>query len=394
MPRTPVRRGRDVSLNSTAALGCDVRWRLGHRPALDGVRGLAFAGVLAGHAGWPLPHNRAHELGVELFFVLSGFLITALLLEEHERNGRIDLRSFYWRRSCRLLPALVVVAGAALLVASRTSLLDWGGTRRGVIGGLTYSSNVVKINGWDLGPLGHLWSLAVEEHFYVVWPALLIAALAAERRWGWRSVAVVVPTVLMLASFAWRCWVVANADGDVNARLYYPSDSRAMGPLAGCVLALLLVRRGDARANRWALRLGILGLLALTWLATGPGITDRPATFVAGLPLATLAAVAVCVAGSTTDNAVSRLLSTPTLQWLGRISYAGYLVHYPIYFAGGYELTDMSTGQAVEVIGFSLLAGAAVERLVERPLRARRHRKEPIVAQHQRQLQMAIAAGD
>ena len=134
--------------------------------------------VLAGHAGWPMAGNRAHELGVEVFFVLSGFLITVLLLEEHERTGTIALGRFFGRRARRLVPALVAVCLAVLAVGAWTNLLEWGGTRRGVIGGLTYSSDIVRIHGWDLGPLGHLWSLAVEEHFYLVWPILLLGALS------------------------------------------------------------------------------------------------------------------------------------------------------------------------------------------------------------------------
>jgi peptidoglycan/LPS O-acetylase OafA/YrhL len=333
--------------------------------------------VLAGHAGWPLARTRAHELGVELFFVLSGFLITALLLEEHEANGRVALGRFYWRRLRRLAPALVAVVGATLLVASWTSVLDWGSTRRGAIGGLTYASNIVRVNGWGLGPLGHLWSLSVEEHFYIVWPAVLLVALAAARRRDRPAIVLAVPIVFAAVCFAWRVWLVARGSGDdLNTRLYYPTDTRVLGPLAGCALAVVKVhgpRLGmpGALEGRTALRLGVAGLAVLAWLSTGPGVTDRPAMFVAGLPLATLAAIGVCAACATTPNAVSRLFELRALRWLGGVSYGGYLAHYPIYFAFGYELTGMSTRQALTVITLSLVAAAIVERYVERPFRAR-----------------------
>ena len=125
----------------------------------------------------------------------------------------------------------------------------------------------------------------------------------------------------------------------MNSRLYYPTDTRVLAPLAGCALAVVLVRGGDAWASRWALRLGVGALVLLGWLSLGPAVTDRPWTFIVGLPLATFAGLALCVAGSTVANPVATALSHPALRWLGRISYGGYLVHYPIYFAFGYELT-------------------------------------------------------
>lgn len=353
--------------------------------------------VLVGHAGWPLARTRAHELGVELFFVLSGFLITALLLEEHAREGRVALGRFYWRRLRRLVPALIAVVGATLLVASWTDRLDWAGTRRGAIGGLTYSSNIVRVNRWDLGPLGHLWSLAVEEHFYIAWPAVLLLALVAARRLARPWIVLAAPLLAAAVCFAWRVWLVTRGSGDdLNTRLYYPTDTRVLGPLAGCALAVVKVQGpqlrmaaafdgwavgrlgvgrlmaiGDRVDARAAVRLGAAGLVVLAWLATAPGITDRPAMFVTGLPLATLASVGVCAACATTPNSVSQLLEAPPLRWLGGVSYGGYLVHYPIYFAFGYELTDMSMRQAITVIGLSLLAAAVVERVVERPFRGR-----------------------
>jgi peptidoglycan/LPS O-acetylase OafA/YrhL len=349
---------------------------LGRRPALDGVRGLAFAMVLAGHAGWPLARTRAHELGVELFFVLSGFLITALLLEEQLAKGRVALGRFYWRRLRRLVPALVAVVGATLLVASWTNLLDWGGSRRGAIGGLTYASNIVRIHGWDLGPLGHLWSLSVEEHFYIVWPAVLLVALAAARRAARPWIVLAVPIAFAGLCFAWRVWLVARGSGDdLNTRLYYPTDTRVLGPLAGCALAVIKVHGpqlglAGALEGRTAARLGGAGLVVLAWLATGPAITDRPTMFVAGLPLATLAGIGICAACATTPNPVAGLLEARPLRWLGAVSYGGYLAHYPIYFAFGYELTGMSTSQAITVITLSLVAAAVIERFVERPFRS------------------------
>src|SRR4051794_30070266 len=172
--------------------------RLGYLPALDGVRGIAIALVVSFHAfGWP----RSGTLGVDLFFVLSGFLITTLLLEEHRRSGRIRIRAFYARRAWRLLPALIallvpflLLAGAALLFrgAVPSSLL------LGIGAALTYTSNLVVASDISAVPaaLVHLWSLAAEGQFYVVWPLMVLVVL---RRGGFRLLGRTLVVLLAIA---------------------------------------------------------------------------------------------------------------------------------------------------------------------------------------------------
>jgi peptidoglycan/LPS O-acetylase OafA/YrhL len=290
-------------------------------PGLDGLRAIAVLAVIAYHLGpgWA----GGGLLGVGVFFTLSGYLITDLLLAQLAQ-GRIYLTAFWLARARRLLPALFT-----MLIAVTAWVTVLGPHQppefRSAVG-----TAIVYVNNWWLvvhdvsyfqafeahGPLGHLWSLSVEEHFYIVWPAVLLVALAV---------------------------------------------IKVHGPRLGLTGAL---------EGRTAARLGGVGLVVLAWLSLGPGITDRPAMFVAGLPLATLAGVGVCAACATTPNAVSRLFEARSLRWLGGVSYGGYLAHYPIYFAFGYELTGMSARQSITVITLSLLAAAAIERFVERPFRS------------------------
>src|SRR5438093_1585780 len=164
--------------------------RLGYRPALDGVRGIAIAIVVAFHAfGWPA----AGTLGVDLFFVLSGFLITTLLLEEHARSGRIGIRAFYLRRARRLLPALFALLVPFLLIALAAVVFRGSSPSALFLGlgaALTYTSNIVVAADPSAVPaaLIHLWSLGAEEQFYIVWPLLLVVLM---RRGGIGFVGVV-----------------------------------------------------------------------------------------------------------------------------------------------------------------------------------------------------------
>src|SRR5262245_41272123 len=161
--------------------------RLAYQPALDGLRGVAVLAVLLFHAG----HLRGGFLGVDLFFTLSGFLITTLLLAEHSARGRISLRNFWSRRARRLLPALYLVLGATVAYAALFARPDSLQQIRGdAFAALAYVANwhLIATGGsyWSQyaapSPLEHLWSLAVEEQFYIVWPLLVVGILAWSRR--------------------------------------------------------------------------------------------------------------------------------------------------------------------------------------------------------------------
>ncbi|HEX6569750.1 MAG TPA: acyltransferase, partial [Acidimicrobiales bacterium] len=161
--------------------------RLHREPALDGLRGLAVVAVVVFHLG----HIDGGFLGVDLFFVLSGFLITSLLVTEHRRHGAIDLRAFWVRRARRLLPALLLtLAGVGALLAALTPAADRPRFRGDALATLGYAANwqamADDVGYWDMfarpSPLDHMWSLAIEEQFYLLWPPLVLGLLVLARR--------------------------------------------------------------------------------------------------------------------------------------------------------------------------------------------------------------------
>lgn len=277
--------------------------RLGYRAGLDGLRGVAVLLVLAGHARVP-GFVLGGDVGVEVFFVLSGFLITTLLLEEHATTSEVDLRRFYLRRARRLLPALVVVLAVVAVVGSAAD-------RTGVAGGASYTANLARARSIDLGVLNHLWSLAVEEHFYLLWPLVVVACGGRDRLVGMVAVAGMVVTAL------WRFDLART--GATWDRLYNGTDTRITGILVGAVVSV---------AVRYGLRLRTagVGVVALAWLMTGFLVETQP--FRWGYLAVDLAAALVIV-GVTTSR--FRLLELRPLVWCGAISYALYLWHYPLH---------------------------------------------------------------
>ena len=301
-------------------------------PALDGLRALAFAMVLGYHVDKGIVP--AGFWGVILFFVLSGYLITRLLCAEMDRNGGVGIRSFYLKRAFRLLPALIVVCLALLAVGAAWSR---------VFPALGYYSNYARIGGADIGLLTHTWSLAVEEHFYLLWP-LVIGAVPARHRL--RAIG-----LLAVAAFAWR----AVAIGVMSPSwVYNATDTNAAALLAGCYL-------GVARPREWRMaRWSVPALLALMFL---PVFGDEgPALLWGGF-------VAIALGVAAIQHAVTRprWLETPVLVWLGKISYGLYLWHYV------FVRSDIPTGAALV---FTVATAAASWYLVEEPVRRWRVRLE------------------
>jgi len=313
--------------------------KLGYIPALDGLRALAITLVVMHHAfDWPA----GGWLGVDLFFVLSGFLITTLLIE---RRGRESVPSFYRRRALRLLPALCSLLAVALAIDR--SLF-------GAFAGLAYFSNFLMAAGHPPelpNSFSHLWSLAAEEQFYIVWPFVLYGAL----RFGLRvSFSIAALTALGSTLLA----LVLFAEGASGYRLFYAPDTRAAPILVGCALALglqlrpLLLRRLEIPA------LALLVALVLTM--------DYVNLSVSGPPVLLFAlASAVLIVRALHSSLITRVLSLGPFVFLGRISYALYLWHWPLFVwlgvAGGFELLDFP------VIGLAVLLAIASYYLVERP---------------------------
>jgi peptidoglycan/LPS O-acetylase OafA/YrhL len=300
--------------------------RLGYEPALDGVRALAIGGVIGVHYfGQP----RAGYLGVDIFFVLSGFLITTLLLVEHQEAGRVDLRAFSIRRARRLLPALLTVLGLLLWVAmmaaveSRSPQPLASGLEQFVIGAF-YVANYVAAWAPSALHVQVLWSLAMEEQFYLAWPLMLLIALRRRARPGALFLGLLAAVVVV-----WACRLILWLHGAGVAHLYYTPEVASDSILLGCAAAVAHVH--GFRVLRWTRPFAGVALLAVAlYLVIGPG--RLPAQVSAGgwplwkTPFSILVAIAICGTVQSA-SAAARVLSLRPLVFTGRISYGLYLWH-------------------------------------------------------------------
>jgi peptidoglycan/LPS O-acetylase OafA/YrhL len=312
--------------------------RLGLVPALDGLRGIAILLVLACHfTDEPL----GGAYGVDLFFVLSGFLITTLLLEERTAAGRIGLGGFYVRRARRLLPALAAMLCCYLVynaILGRNALgtvADYG----------LYFGNVyfVVTHQPDTTGLGHLWSLAEEEQFYLLWPVLLLVLVRARRPLYW-------VTALAVALIAYRFALILG--GASMHRLYRAPDTHSEGLVLGAALAFL--RQRGFVAGEWAGKLG----LALTIPAVVAGAWDI------GLPVFELGAL-LLVAAAVSETSLAKALSVRPLVWIGALSYSLYLWHFPVLWA-------FHDHNRLLALGVTFLLAWLSYRYIELPFRRRR----------------------
>ncbi len=344
--------------------------RLGYRPALDGIRAIAIALVVSWHAfGRPA----GGFLGVHVFFALSGFLITTLLLQEWGRRGSISLSRFYQRRALRLFPALVVMLGTYTAVqlgrayVLGTEGLDVSTSMKGVLYSALYVSNIVQAHGTVLGdPISHLWSLAAEEQFYIVWPCVLLLALRAGA--GRRAIGL---GLTALVAFLWlHRFQLAHAGAD-QRRLYFAPDTTFDAILVGC-LAGVAFRGGVPRRA-----LGVAAALALLVVAAIVAVVDigyRPLYRELMAVFAVSAAVLVLAASVETRSLLARALSLPPLVFLGQISYSLYLWH-PMVLSFGDKLLGIPRAAGVVI---SVGVAASSYFLVERPfLRLKRRRGAP-----------------
>jgi len=355
-----------------------------YRPGLDGIRALAVAGVLAYHFGVPwLPGGL---LGVGMFFTLSGFLITSILMSTWERRGNLNLKSFWLRRARRLMPALVLVTAAVIVATIAIAPSQLGARLRESFGAAFYVSNWVDIFSGNSyfaqftgpAPFDHLWSLAVEEQFYLLWPLLLLALLHLRRGQYFRVG--LLTSGLAAASFILMWWL--TQPGFDHTRVYEGTDTRAGGVLAGAALALFLhasrtrsaalgIPAWDDRPAPWWLdALGIAGLVTVAFLAI---TTDQFSTslYTSGILTLSLATVALIAAAAHPRSRLARWLSFGMLTWVGERSYGIYLWHMPIValMPAGF-LAQQPWLRGVLALGLTLLIAAASWTLVENPIRS------------------------
>ena len=341
-------------------------------PGLDGLRALAVLAVIAFHE--QLTAFPGGFLGVDVFFVLSGYLITDLLVAQWNRHGGLRLGTFWARRARRLLPALAVLLVA---VTAATAIIEPGQLatlREALLGAVTYSSNW-----WQIGhqsyfaqfgppdPLQHLWSLGIEEQFYLVWPLLLIIVLKTCE--STRIRAGVAWAAAALSAMAMALVYVPGAD---PSRVYYGTDTHSSALLIGSALALswpLRRLQGLTRQNAQAFdAVGLAGIAVLGW-AMGHFAGHDPSLYPYGLLIAALAAGGVVLAAAST-GLVSWLLSWGPLRWIGVRSYGIYLWHWPVIALTAaalrqqYESPLLWLGETALAIGLA----AASWRWVEQPI--------------------------
>lgn len=350
------------------------RPELPHLDALDGLRGLAVLGILLFHDG----RLAGGWLGVDLFFVLSGFLITSLLWVEYRTTSSISLAAFWSRRARRLLPALLaLLLAVALYAALLAEPAELARLRGDVLSTLFYVANwhaiAAQHDYWAIfrapSPLDHSWSLAIEEQLYLLWPPLMLGVVAVARRPA--RALLVLAAALALASALWMALCFDPAQG--TARVYFGTDTRLAAPLLGAALAIALRGRMGQAAGRHrtlAAGLGALGLAALIAAAVGLRGSE-PLVYRGGLFVLALCSVAVIAAlVLAPDGPLSRALGSAPLRGLGIVSYGVYLWHWPLYLV----LTPERTGwEGWPLTALRLAATLAVATLsyhaLEQPVR-------------------------
>jgi peptidoglycan/LPS O-acetylase OafA/YrhL len=375
-------------------------------PGIDGLRALAVAAVVVYHGNNSWLHGGF--LGVEVFLVISGYLITLLLIAEHERSGLVDLKNFWLRRARRLLPALFLLLLGLAVYTSLFYNRARASTRGDFIAALAYVSNWFQVwvgAGYTAGeafaPLRHLWSLAVEEQFYLIWPLVMVAILRLGRRRlpqvaGWLVVlslliTVVVALVYRSGDVAIQCTQDMNGYAKVGGRcisvndgLYLGTFSRAGGLLLGSAFAMLwrpnAIIRGPLRDRAAMLdglaAAGALILALLMWrlkiVDSGEdfGVRYDPWLFRGGFFVTGIATLMIIAAVTHRESISGRVLATPVLNWVGTRSYGLYLYHWPVYQAIRKQAgVSLSVGEFVLAMVITLPITELSYRYVETPIR-------------------------
>jgi peptidoglycan/LPS O-acetylase OafA/YrhL len=350
--------------------------RMGYQPALDGLRALSVIAVILYHAGirW-IPGG---FIGVEVFFVVSGFLITSLMIDEQHVSGKVSLKQFWIRRARRLLPALFTMLIASLIAVTFFAKDSAPDFRQDVLPALGYFSNWWQIYFVDtpyfaansLPMLRHLWSLAVEEQWYVLWPIVFVFVLGNKRIPRWISAVVI---GLLAAAVMVGTALAFAADNETRINfLYLSTITRSSGLLLGAALACIWRPWKKAVVRFARVRSGLADVLALGALATLGYISAfihvaDEQLYRGGLAAATVAsAVIIAVVVRSGTSLVKRVLSIPLLVEIGRRSYGLYLWHWPIFVIAGARQSSIRLAYALTV---TVIINEFVYQFIETPTR-------------------------
>ena len=350
--------------------------RMGYQPALDGLRALSVIAVILYHAGiqW-IPGG---FIGVEVFFVVSGFLITSLMIDEQHVSGKVSLKQFWIRRARRLLPALFTMLIASLIAVTFFAKDSAPDFRQDVLPALGYFSNWWQIYFVDtpyfaansLPMLRHLWSLAVEEQWYVLWPIVFVFVLGNKRIPRWISAVVI---GLLAAAVMVGTALAFSADNETRINfLYLSTITRSSGLLLGAALACIWRPWKKAVVRFAKVRSGLADVLALGALATLGYISAfihvaDEQLYRGGLATATVAsALIIAVVVRSRTSLVKRVLSIPLLVEIGRRSYGLYLWHWPIFVIAGARLSSIRLAYALTV---TVIINEFVYQFIETPTR-------------------------
>lgn len=352
-------------------------------PGLDGVRGLPLLVMLAYHLEWSFVPGGVFS--VSLFFTLSGYLITQLIVREFAASGRVHLPSFWARRLRRLMPAALVTVVGVALVSITTPIFDGPRLRGDLLAALGYAANwrfAVTGNSYEdlftdtASPVQHFWSLAIEEQFYFAFPLVMIALLLLGRRLR-RPVGVTFLGLALLAAAS----LVAGALTESRTYIYYGTHVRAVEVLVGALLALAVPvgREISARASNLIAGSSALGLVLFFWLVATVETSDD-IVYAGGLAAFSLVAC-VLILGSMVPGPVRSIMSWRPLVWSGKVSYGMYVYHWPVFMAmtedrmgfGGWGLdaVRLATTSALALVSFVVL---------EEPIRRRRFLPRPRTA--------------
>jgi peptidoglycan/LPS O-acetylase OafA/YrhL len=348
-----------------------------YMPGLDGLRAIAVIAVIAYHL--QLPFAQGGLLGVGVFFTLSGYLITDLLLGQHAVSGRLRLADFWLRRARRLLPALFVILAVVAVWVAVLDRAQLPGLRPAMAAAAGYVSNwwlIAQHSSYFArfgppSPLGHLWSLAVEEQFYLIWPWLLLLGL--RRASGRRGRYWLAAATLALAAASAVEMALLYHPGYDPTRVYDGTDTRAFALMVGAALAFVwpsrLLRADIGSRGRWLLDgAGAAGLILILLLVWRSG-QYSPFLYPDGMVLLSAGTAAVVAASASPASRIGRALGWGPLRWLGVRSYGIYLWHYPIIVLTTPANGSESLGRGAAQVAASITAAALSWHFIEEPVR-------------------------